>query len=61
MQWVKCKERLPTRADADEVEQVVVFNGCAWCLDIVDWRNVDERMYEFWLEGACEREDRPGD
>jgi hypothetical protein len=54
MQWIKCSDRLPTEADGDSFNDVVVkAQGDA--LVLMRWDRIDKEDGE-WLAGACERE-----
>jgi len=54
MQWIKCSDRLPTEADGDWAGKVVTKTDDR--VSIVSIDKVCKRYDEFWLAGACERE-----
>ena len=59
MQWIKCSDRLPTEADGDLAEEVLVKstnNSGEVSLFLRFWDEVNEDNFNEWLAGACERE-----
>jgi hypothetical protein len=47
--WVKCSERIPTIADADNDGKVLVSFRVDRSVIKMDWRSVSERLHSHWM------------